>query len=186
MSERVVNLLTHAAILVGLSILYAIAFELVHLVSDAIQRPIRLELTYASVLFFPHGIRVLAAYLFGWRSVVYLLPVSLWYMDMDASGLTILPSVILSMGSLVAVVIAFELLQPLKFSSHRYWEAPLKPISLLVAGIFGAIFNTIVHLGVGIARDTKSASAIFIGDMFGMLSVCLAYALIIALIRKVV
>lgn len=186
MSERVGNLFTHTAILVGLSVLYALAFSLVTTASEYLQRIAHLEWMYASVLFFPHGIRVLAAYLFGWKSIIYLLPVSLWYMDMEASGLALLSSIILSMGSLVAVVIAFELLQPLRFASHRYWEAPLHPVALLVAGSMGAIFNTVVHVGLGIVDGIQEASALFIGDILGLLSVLLTYTLISAVLRKVV
>ena len=186
MSERVANTLTHAAILMGLSALYAIAFSWVFIAAEYLQRIAHLEWMYASVLFFPHGIRVLAAYLFGWKSIIYLLPVSLWHMDMDASGLAILPSTILSMGSLVAVVIAFELLQPLRFASHRYWEAPLHPVALLVAGSMGAIFNSVVHIGLGIVDGIKAASGLFIGDILGMLSVMLTYSLIAIVLRKVV
>jgi hypothetical protein len=186
MSECVANLITHAAILVVLSVLYAVAFELVFVVSDAIQRFAYLDFGYGSILFFPHGIRVLAAYLFGWRSVAYLLPVSLWYMDMDASGLALLSSIVLSMGSLVAVVIAFELLKPLKFTSHRYWEVPLHPVALLVAGSMGAIFNAFVHVGLGIVDGMKAASGLFFGDLLGLVSVLLTYALIAAVLRKVV
>lgn len=180
------DLFTHVAILVGLSVLYALAFGLVFIASEYLQRIAHLEWMYASVLFFPHGIRVLAAYLFGWRSIIYLLPVSLWYMDMDLSGLALLPSIILSMGSLVAVVIAFELLQPLRFASHRYWDAPLHPVVLLVAGSMGAIFNTVVHVGLGIVDGITEASGLFVGDILGMLSVMLTYALIAAVLRKVV
>ena len=186
MSERVSNLFTHAAILVGLSVLYALAFNGVFAVSHYLQRFSDLEWMYASVLFFPHGIRVIAAYLFGWRSIIYLLPVSLWYMNMDASGLALLSSIVLSMGSLLAVVIAFELLQPLRFASHRYWEAPLHPVVLLAAGSMGAIFNTVVHIGFDIVDSIKEASALFVGDILGMLSVLLIYVLIAAVLRKVV
>ena len=186
MSERVANLLTHAAILMGLSALYALAFSLVFTVSEYLKHIAHLEWMYASVLFFPHGVRVIAAYLFGWRSIIYLLPVSLWYLDMDASGLAILPSIILSMGSLVAVVIAFELLQPLRFASHRYWEAPLHPVALLVAGSMGAIFNAVVHIGLGMVDGMSEASVLVVGDILGMLLLLLVYALIAAVLRKVV
>ena len=186
MGERMVGFSAHAIILVGLSILYAIAFELVFLISDSMQRLTNLEFLYGSILFFPHGIRLLAAYLFGWRSIVYLLPVSLWYMNWDNSELTILSSIILSIGSLFVVVMAFELLQLLKFASHNYWEAPLHPVALLLAGSLGAMFNTIVHLGLGIIDGMREASGLFIGDILGMLSVLLVYVLISVAIRKVV
>ena len=77
-------------------------------------------------------------------------------------------------------------MQPLRFASHRYWEAPLHPVALLMAGSMGAIFNSVVHIGLGIVDGMSEASALFVVDILGMLSILLVYALIAAVLRKVV
>lgn len=83
-------LMTDLVALVMCSIFYAMAFEAVFVVSDKLQQSVVPGIIYGSVLFFPHGVRVLAAYLFGWRSILYLLPISAVYAGLGGDAATIL------------------------------------------------------------------------------------------------
>ena len=171
------GVVTHIVATAAVSIAYAISFYLVFWVSNWIQGHLAVNLIYGSVIFFPHGIRVIAAYLFGWWSLLYLLPISLFFADPALGGFLHAKSIILALASPASAVISFELLAKLGVIERQYLSASIHWKSLILAGAVAAFFNAISHaaLQVGKLRDW---SAIAIGDVVGFLFVLIfAFAL---------
>ena len=159
-------LMTDLVALVMCSIFYAVAFEAVFVVSDKLQQSVVPGIIYGSVLFFPHGVRVLAAYLFGLRSILYLLPISAVYAGLGDDAATILEELVLTLGSLVACVLAFEVLSRFDFIERNYLSVSIDWKSLVLAGAFGAMMNAALHYTLDVT-DVRASGAIFVGDVLG-------------------
>ncbi len=177
-------LMTDLVALVMCSIFYAMAFEAVFAVSDKLQQFVLPDIIYASVLFFPHGVRVLAAYLFGWRSILYLLPISAVYAGLGGDAATILEGLVLALGSLVACVLAFEVLSRFDFIERNYLSVSIDWKSLALAGAFGAMMNATLHYTLDIT-DVRASGAIFVGDVLGFAAVLVVSMLFFRLLREV-
>jgi hypothetical protein len=175
--------MTDLLALVMCSIFYAVAFEAVFVVSDKLQQSVMPGIIYASVLFFPHGVRVLAAYLFGWRSILYLLPISAVYAGLGRDAATILEGLILALGSLVACVMAFEVLSRFDFIERNYLAVSIDWKSLVLAGAFGAIMNAALHYTLDVT-DVRASGAIFVGDVLGFAAILLVSMLFFRLLRE--
>lgn len=170
MSVSFTGLTTHIVAGAAVSVSYALSFYLVLWVSNWIPDQLAVNLIYGSIIFFPHGIRVIAAYLFGWWSLLYLLPISLFFADPTLAGSLHAKSIILALASQASAVISFELLARFGAIERHYLSASIHWKSLLLAGVVSAFFNAICHaaLQVGTLRDW---SAIAIGDVVGFLFV---------------
>jgi len=170
--------------LVMCSIFYAMAFEAVFVVSDKLQQFVLPDIIYGSVLFFPHGVRVLAAYLFGWRSILYLLPISAVFAGVGGDAATILEGLILALGSLVACVLAFEVLSRFDFIERNYLAVSIDWKSLVLAGAFGAMMNAALHYTLDVT-DVRASGAVFVGDVLGFAAVLVVSMLFFRLLREV-
>lgn len=127
---------------------------------------------FTSLVFLPHGVRVLSAWLYRWRSVAFLMPgVAVGHLYLY--GPTIDPG--LAAGWAVGVTcapLAFSLLarlgMDLRLSRARrtHW----RDILLVggVASIFNSAFTTIAY-----GNDLSTMSARFVGDVMGT-ALCLA------------
>ncbi len=177
-------LMTDLVALVMCSIFYAMAFEAVFVVSDKLQQFVLPDIIYASVLFFPHGVRVLAAYLFGWRSILYLLPISIVFVWFGDDAGTIFEGLVLALGSLVACVLAFEVLSRFDFIERNYLLVSIDWKSLALAGAFGAMMNATLHYTLDIT-DVRASGAIFVGDVLGFAAVLVVSMLFFRLLREV-
>lgn len=176
-------LMTDLVALVMCSIFYAMAFEAVFVVSDKLQQSVVPGIIYGSVLFFPHGVRVLAAYLFGWRSILYLLPISAVYAGLGGDAATILEGLVLALGSLVACVLAFEVLSRFDFIERNYISVSIDWKSLVLAGAFGAMMNAALHYTLNVT-DVRASGAIFAGDVLGFAVVLLITMMGFRLLRE--
>ena len=176
-------LVTDLVALVMCSIFYAMAFEAVLVVSDKLQQSVVPGIIYGSVLFFPHGVRVLAAYLFGWRSILYLLPISAVYAGLGGDAGAILEGLVLALGSLMACVLAFEVLSRFDFIERNYLSVSIDWKSLVLAGAFGAMMNAALHYTLDVT-DVRASGAIFSGDVLGFAVVLLIAMMGFRLLRE--
>lgn len=176
-------LMTDLVALVMCSIFYVVAFEAVFVVSDKLQQSVVPGIIYGSVLFFPHGVRVLAAYLFGWRSILYLLSISAVYAGLGGDAGTILEGLVLALGSLVACVLAFEVLSRFDFIERNYLAVSIDWKSLALAGAFGAMMNAALHYALDVT-DARASAAIFVGDILGFAVVLVVSMLFFRLLRE--
>jgi hypothetical protein len=172
-------------IFLGCSVCYAASFFAVIFISDFLQSWLLESKFYGSILFFPHGIRVLAAYMFGWRSVLYLTPVSVLLAYPFIIGWEAIPTILLAVVPQIAAVLSFEILGKFSFIEKNYLHAPLHWRSLVFCACFAAIMNAGLHFFLLEGFTAQSMSAIFVGDLLGFVVVLVIFMLGFKAARKV-
>ena len=136
--------------------------------------------TQVSLLFLPHGVRVLTLYFYGWRGMFYLLPVSylMILLSVEQTGQDLLAPVV----SLVCCYFGLQFIR-LVFSDTK--SVSFKPQDwklMILGGVAASIFN---GLGLALLDHGKSSvvpnSTRFFevlgyvtGDVLGLI-VCLAF-----------
>ncbi len=130
-------------------------------------------LSHASLLFLPHGVRVLAAWLLGWRSVIALMPgvflAYFYFAGMDVFEISRL------VGMTVAVLVPpatfFFLTRAGLDISPRPDRAPCW-VCVMAAGIaISVLISTLTNLAFG--SGPVDYFAYLIGDIFGLFFVML-------------
>ena len=175
-----VSLKTHAVNATIVTAAFVLSYQLVGYVIDPIQS-VFLTTGYASLLFLPHGVRVLAVFLYGpGPASVYLLIaalVSLLLSDnhVDKSVLTIIMQTLT--GALCAPV-AYQLLKFSFGSDHislgsvnaRTWRGILMVI--IVSSLLNGLFQTLsIGLGDTDFVDVLLSLKYTVGDIFGAIFV---------------
>lgn len=125
--------------------------------------------SHASLLFLPHGVRVLSAWLLGWRAVIALLPGVFIVFAMVGGWDVFLPSRLLAITIAVTVV-------PAVFYACKAagWDlfprADHKPCWVCVMGV-GVVTSVLVSLLTNMAFGSAAVEyiAYLIGDIFGLL-----------------
>jgi hypothetical protein len=138
----------------------------------------------ASLLFLPHGVRVLSAWLLGWRSVLALLP-GVIIVFVYFAGLGALEPSRLA-GIAIAVTVPAACFYLLRRMGWDLRPAPgRKPcwICIMIAGLLISFFTsplTNYALGSGL----EDYIAYLIGDVFGLFFLMLMLMLIFRLLRR--
>lgn len=160
------------------TIAYLVSFSLTTAVIAPIQSMYLTAVPPAiSLLFLPHGVRILAAYFLGWKSILYLLPSGyfthfLWIQTQGVELDLIAPTISIFAAYLGVKLLALFPMVDLRDFSMSSWKW------LLLAGLLGSIFN---GLGHGLLQDNLPLSTQIlgyaIGDVSGQfaLMVCLIY-----------
>lgn len=93
-----------------------------------------------SLLFLPHGVRILSAHYFGWKSIPLLLPASyfMWYLSVYATGIPIHPTQPLI--SLLACILGYKIALSIYFIFERFCGKQKWKI-LIFGGVFGSFLN---------------------------------------------
>lgn len=94
-----------------------------------------------SLLFLPHGVRILAIYLYGWRAALYLFPAHLatwaylyFYLGSEQS---ISASIVSILASLLAMLIVFQKVEGVTSVTKKgNWKG------ILLAGAIASLLNT--------------------------------------------
>ena len=138
----------------------------------------------ASLLFLPHGVRVLAAWLMGWRSALALLP-GVFLAFFYVAGLEVFTPSRLA-GIFIAVTIA-----PAAFEAFRLLGVNLAPrpdrtpcwICIMIAGLVASVAGSMLtNLALGSAPVDYFAYVI--GDMAGLFFLMLALMLVLRWMRR--
>lgn len=171
-------MITHIQNTFIISIAYIVSFSLTMSIITPLQSVFLAEIPpNISILFLPHGVRVLSAYYFGWKSILYLLPSSyfMYFLMIKTQG-NIMP-VAAPMVSIFAAYVGVKLISLAPFfSSNEFNMSAWK--WLLLAGFFASIFN---GLGLGLLQSefnlTLQILGYAIGDVSGqlILMICLIY-----------
>jgi hypothetical protein len=177
------DLLAHATIIFGLSALYAFAFEAVRGVSEPLQAGLGLSQAQASLLFFPHGVRIIAAYLFGWRSVIYLFPAKMFYAVEILQQETLAVQIMTPVLSQVACVGAFTLLAYTGVISRKWTDTVLSWRCLVLAGCAAAALHSTVS-GLLFGHDAYVMAKLFVGDISGFIALLLLIMLGFRMFRR--
>lgn len=172
------QLRSFAATTAVLFAIYLASYVLVAVVVGPVQERLMPEVSqFASLLFLPHGVRVLAASLLGWRSVPAMILGELAgnYLFWDLTDPVTLVMSALIAGSVTWVV--FEGLRVLDVNAF-YRHATDQPPSfhtLLLAGIAASAANaflltSLVESQVSGGHATTLIAAYMTGDVTGMLA----------------
>lgn len=167
------------------SILYLASFAVTFGVFMPVQQQILPDLLHSSsILFLPHGVRVLTAWLYGWRAVLFLAPgglVSHTHL-FGFAGLCGWPFFAAIVG-LVCASLSFWLLARLgmDFRFGRTGLASWREI--LLAGSVASIIN-VVGSFLFFGLEVRSASVYFLGDLAGLLTAMLVLLLAFRWYRK--
>lgn len=157
----------HLKIAAVVSALYVWAYFMTVTVVAPVQEML-LPSTVMSLLFLPHGVRVLAAWIYGWRSVIYILPGAVLCNLHFAGDRAFAPEVVIgTMASLIAA--------PLVFALVRVWlgaavvavgQARLQTV--VAAGFAASVINlTALKLVFGL--HPLEGAVIFVGDASGLI-----------------
>lgn len=130
---------------------------------------------YASLLFLPHAVRVIVAWLLGPKAILALFPASLIsihiYEPITDRDLSFYFYILFSSAS---AVIAFELLKFMKMDIYPRGEKMLSWRNVLFAGFLASLFNALssVYFTEVILNNEELLELIFrfiIGDVLGLL-----------------
>lgn len=175
-----------------IALTYIIALSVVTMVVAPVQRMFIPEVTlFAALIFPPHGVRVLSAWLFGWRSFVYL------YLATTIAHFVLTPSAPLEFKSFISWTItsgcaafSFTLLKSLKFEVSADIARIQKDAwkRLMIVGFVSSILNSIGHnlLFAGQIlpeNSVKTLLAFMIGDTLGTFVAFFALMLIFRALR---
>lgn len=165
-----------------LSALYIWSYYLTVALVAPLQSSLHPELVM-SLLFFPHGVRVLAAWFYGWRSIAFLLPGALLCNIHFAGEAAFQAHSLLAMTtSLVAAPLAFTLTRKL-FPNLTIVPGKTSLVTITLAGFLASVFNlSALHAVHG--HSPMEGAVILVGDMSGLLLSLALVRLVVTLVEK--
>lgn len=125
---------------------------------------------YASILFLPHGVRVLTAWLYGWRALFLLAPSALLthaylFGTTGFSGGYFFGALF----GIFCATLSFWLFAKLGMDFHQEQANLISWREILMTGSFASIIN-VSGTSYFYGFEIQSASAYFIGDLGGLLA----------------
>ncbi|WP_138466928.1 hypothetical protein [Poseidonocella sp. HB161398] len=175
----------------------ALAYVLCHGLTAFLVTPLQSQVfpdltRYASLLYLPHGVRVLSAWLLGWRAFLPLCAggflSEVLFTPAEFSSVTdpvILVSIAIG-GS--AAILSFELLRLLGLNLYAGRDARVHWRWLLVAGIMASLLNSggqaVVFSGMLPPDRALGVLAVYAaGDLFGLVATTLALMMVFRWMR---
>jgi hypothetical protein len=139
--------------------------------------------TSISLLFLPHGVRLLAVHYFGWKAIPLLLPSCylMWAITVFGSGIAIDP--LQPLASLVACYLGYKLMSLIISGSQarlgrQEWKL------LIAAGILCSFLNGLANsLLHGSSQLSLDIFGYMIGDIFGQIALMLILIYVLKFIR---
>jgi hypothetical protein len=165
------NLPRQVGLCVAVSALYIWAYFLMASVVMPVQQAL-FPTMVMSFLFLPHGVRVLTAWLYGWRSVLFLLPGAV-LCNLHFAGDRAFDADILfgTAASLLASPMAFAEARRIGGTGQLAVGRARMP-TLLAVGIMASVFN-LLALSVAYGLDPLESAVILIGDTGGLVAALL-------------
>ena len=176
---------------VVLFIAYVAAFMLMQYVARPIQDAFVTSTLVGTLLFLPHGVRVIGAWFFGYRSI---LPLALGEVfGMYVFGYFPLPMAAVLQGAVVGGVSCFVAFEIFRFAGQNLYldESKLRTswrMLILLAGI-GSVFNSFGHIiayrdAFSFEDDIAQALAFLVGDIGGTVVLLLVLVFFNRSLRK--
>ncbi len=137
----------------------------------------------ASLIYFPHGVRVIFGVILGYRSILYLLPVIVW------TRFTEIGFAALSVGDLL-VVLCVLIMTPVTHSLLKYHSSQLRTDqkrifpTLFICGLASAVSNMCAS-SIKFGGITTASWGFLAGDIFGLIACSYLFVLVLQLCRKV-
>jgi hypothetical protein len=129
-----------------------------------------------SLLFLPHGVRVLATWLLGWRSVLAIMPANVFvYFVLYAGHPDVSwPEIIIGILFTATIVpLTFEVMTRLGIADLYARGGPPRVRPVMLAGIVASIPNA-AFLSAILSGNAYSFIGVIIGDVMGMIVLLLA------------
>ena len=148
---------------------------------------------FASLLFLPHAVRVLSAWLLGPKSLIAMIPAtiatSLISDTMPNAGYEFLAHIIMPTFSACSAVMAFEFVRFCKIDAYPKDTGVISWRTVLFGGVFASIINSLGSswLYSGFFEPSESIEVIarfIIGDTLGLLFGMLIIMLIFKQLRQ--
>lgn len=149
------------------SVLYVWAYYMTVSVVTPVQAAL-IPSAVMSLLFLPHGVRVLSAWIYGWRSVPYLLPGAVFCNLHFAGDRAFEPEMVAGVIlSLLAAPVAFAAVRRL-FGAQAVAVGQVRVAAVVGIGFLASVLNlTGLKLAYGLAP--VEGAVIFVGDALGLL-----------------
>ncbi|ALI56597.1 hypothetical protein [Celeribacter marinus] len=150
--------------------LYALSFEFVVLIAQPIQQLMdQTGVLYGSLIFLPHGVRILIVWLYGWWGALYLLPIALLTYGPGDRGVALtLESIALAIAGVGATVLGFVVAKQLGVLSYSRSSNSVSWKGLFFVGAIAAGFNACFHWLLLPNPISGDMSVIFAGDILGL------------------
>ena len=155
---------------IGAFIIVSLAYIASYTITSGFISPIQdlilPNIPVAGMLFLPHGVRILAAYYYGWKALPILLPSMylMWFVDVYGNGVPI--NAIHPLISGICCVVAVKLASgAFKGILEKEWKL------LLVAGLIGSILSSLImSLIINMNFFNITVFHFVFGDMAGQLA----------------
>lgn len=161
---------------------YVAAFFLTFAVWQPFQNRFIADLGIASLLFLPHGVRVIAAALYGWRAVFFLLPGAL-LTHLAITGVTgmSIPIIWAMFAGIIAAPLVFEIANRLGLPALITRDKASWSLTMALGLLAGLVNSALANLAFGHA--VSSYVAYVFGDFFGQ-AVCFVVLLSLWRLRR--
>lgn len=160
---------------------FAVTFGLLMPVQQAIVPELD---SFAALVFLPHGVRVIAAWLYGWRSLLFLAPGAIvthaYLFGID--GFDLHHTLAMSFG-LFCAAFSFWLLSLVGMDFRLHASRAVNWRDVMLAGTIAALLN-MIGATYFFGLDPASTGAYFIGDVVGMFVALVILMLIFRLLRR--
>jgi hypothetical protein len=139
---------------------------------------------YTSLLFLPHGVRILSAWLLGWRSIILIAPSALYthWLILGWAGFSPL-GIMGAMCGVVCAALTFGFLAKVGMDFHLKPDANVHWTDVMLVGVIASIVNN-VGLGLAFGHNAATMSGFFIGDITGLFACLLILMLAFRLLRS--
>jgi len=124
--------------------------------------------SYASLLFLPHGVRILSAWLLGWKSIPLIAPAALFthWINFGAEGFTPL-GIAGAFSGVVSAAFSFWLLAKLGMDFRISNGNKVNWMDVIIAGCAASLINTF-GMGYVFQHNTLTSMSYFVGDVSGL------------------
>jgi hypothetical protein len=131
----------------------------------------------------PHGIRILTAWLYGWKAIPLLAPAALLthWMNLGSDGFTLVGIVGIFSGIVCAVLI-FWVLSRLGMDFRLTADRRANWRDIMLSGSIASVINTF-GMGWAFDHDLATLRGCFIGDISGMFACMFALMLVFNVLR---
>ena len=138
---------------------------------------------FASLLFLPHGVRVLSAWLFGWRSIPLIAPSAFLthWLNFGSAGFSIV-GIAGAMSGVICATFCFWWLSRFGLDFRISANHKTNWRDVMLAGSLASVINT-VGMGVAMGNPFKTMAAYFIGDITGLFGCMFLLMLLFKLAR---
>jgi hypothetical protein len=124
-----------------------------------------------SLLFLPHGIRILAAYYYGWKSFLLLIPAAYFMWIISVYGFQIPLHPIQPIVSVLSCVLGIKIISK-KLTYNFREDIPFLIIAGIIGSILNGLFNSLLMNNTILSTQVLS---FIIGDLLGQMVLMLLF-----------